>query len=141
MDAEKGVVVQETALPPPSADHSNAGQSKQSVFKRWNNRIENLAGFEARGLARVPSDEREIPPGGYLQMFMLWFSANTVILVVAVGLTGPLVFGLGFLDSSMCAVFGTMLGAASAAYMGTWGPASGNRTMVSALIIGRAKTC
>jgi hypothetical protein len=139
MDAEKGVVVEETSSPPPLADSSDSN-SQQSVFKRWNNRIENLAGFEARGLDRVPSDEREIPPGGYLQMFMLWFSANTVILVVAVGLTGPLVFGLGFLDSSMCAVFGTMLGAASAAYMGTWGAVSGNRTMVSVLMVHEASS-
>jgi hypothetical protein len=141
MDAEKGVVVVERASTESPPAFSEQSDKQQSVFKRWNNRIENLAGFEARGLARVPSDEREIPPGGYLQMFMLWFSANTVILVVAVGLTGPLVFELGFLDSSMCAVFGTMLGAVSAAYMTTWGPASGNRTMVGVLRVGEANAC
>ena len=128
MDPEKGAAVREFAS---SRTDVNQAAPRPSTFTRWNNRIESMAGFEARGLARVPSDERQLPPGGHLPMFMLWFSANTVIVVLAVGLTGPLVFQLGFLDSAMCAVFGTMLGAATAAYMGTWGPVSGNRTMVS----------
>lgn len=128
MDVEKTATTEDSSARTPPSDLS---ETHVGVFKRWNARIENLAGFEARGLARVPSDERQIPSGTHLQMFMIWFSANTTIVVLAVGLTGPLVFQLGFLDSAMCAVFGTMLGAATTAYMSTWGAVSGNRTMVS----------
>ena len=98
---------------------------------RWNARIENLAGLEARGIARVPPDERhESSVLGYAQMAMLWFSTNITANNLAVGLLGPLVFGLGFVDSVMMATFGSFLGAASTAYMSIWGAQSGNRTMV-----------
>ena len=117
MDAEKATTTTEVspAMTPPS----DLSDTHAGVFKRWNARIEGLAGFEARGLDRVPPEERQIPAGNYLQMFMIWFSANTTIVVLAVGLTGPLVFQLGFLDSAMCAMFGTMLGVAPTAYMST----------------------
>jgi purine-cytosine permease-like protein len=49
----------------------------------------------------------------------------------AVGMLGPLAYDLGFTDSALCAAFGAVLGAAGAAYMSTFGPESGNRTMVS----------
>lgn len=63
-------------------------------------------------------------------MAILWFSANVSANNLAVGTLGPLVFGLGFLDSAMCAVFGIMVGSAVTAYMSIWGAQSGNRTMV-----------
>jgi len=44
---------------------------------------------------------------------------------------GPLAYDLGFIDSALCCVFGTLLGSAGAGYMSTFGPESGNRTMVS----------
>ena len=44
---------------------------------------------------------------------------------------GPLAYDLGFTDSALCCVFGTLLGSAGAGYMSTFGPESGNRTMVS----------
>jgi len=65
-----------------------------------------------------------------LQMLLLWFSANLTINNLAVTLTGPLLFGLGFVDCALCAIFGVTLGALSTAYMATWGTVSGNRTMV-----------
>jgi purine-cytosine permease-like protein len=45
---------------------------------------------------------------------------------------GPAVYYLPFLDSSLCAVFGAMLGSIPTAYIATFGPPSGNRTMVFA---------
>ncbi|KAF2477184.1 uncharacterized protein BDR25DRAFT_276918 [Lindgomyces ingoldianus] len=102
-----------------------------SRFQRWNARIESLSSFEARGIARVPSDKREATSHvALVQMVLLWFSANITINNLAVGLLGPLLFKLGFLDSSLCAVFGAALGGVSTAYMATWGAASGCRTMV-----------
>lgn len=44
---------------------------------------------------------------------------------------GPLAYDLGFTDSALCCVFGTLLGSAGAGYVSTFGPESGNRTMVS----------
>lgn len=41
-------------------------------------------------------------------------------------------FYLSFLDSSLCAVFGAILGSLPVAYIATFGPRSGNRTMVFA---------
>lgn len=64
-------------------------------------------------------------------MATLWFSANISANNLAVGLLGPLLFGLGFTDSAMCAFGGILVGSAATAYMSIWGAPSGNRTMVS----------
>ena len=103
-------------------------------FQKWNARVEALAGFEVRGLERVPSEERQPPSTmGLVQMLLLWFSANITINNLAVALTGPLVFGLGFKDCAWCVVVGVFLGSSTTAYMATWGAESGNRTMVSVI--------
>lgn len=104
-------------------------------LRQLNAWIEGLSGFEARGITRVQPEERN-PPSLWddVSVALLWFSANISMNNLAVGLFGPLVFGLGFLDSAMCAVFGSLLGALSTAYMSIWGPQSGNRTMVSSYV-------
>ena len=118
-------------MPSPSPGLSITDPSP-STWKRWNHRIESLAGFEARGLERVPDSERLAPSNAnFLQMYLLWLSSNMTIICTAASLTGPLIFGLGFTDSCWLAVFGTLLGACSTAYMSTWGAVSGNRMMVS----------
>ena len=128
VDNEKGIIEEHVATSPPS---SSTEISKLPWFKRWNARIEGLTGFEARALARVHESERHPPSKmALLQMLLLWFSANLMINNLAVTLTGPLLFGLGFVDCALCAIFGVALGALSTAYMATWGAVSGNRTMV-----------
>lgn len=98
---------------------------------RWSMWIENLAGLEARGIARVPPEERHQSSAlGYAQMVIIWFSANVTANNLVVGLLGPLVFDLGFIDSAMMATFGALLGSAATAYTSIWGAQSGNRTMV-----------
>ncbi|KAL8701805.1 MAG: hypothetical protein Q9201_004719 [Fulgogasparrea decipioides] len=100
---------------------------------KWNQRIESLSGLEARGITRVLPEERHgASVMGYIQMALLWFSANISANNLAVGFLGPLLFGLGFLDSAMCAVFGILVGSAATAYMSIWGAQSGNRTMIVA---------
>ena len=102
-----------------------------TAFQKWNARIESLAGLEARGIVRVLPEERQAPSAlGYAQMIMVWFGANVVANNLAVGLLGPLLFGLGFVDSAMMATFGSIVGSLPTAYMSTWGAQSGNRTMV-----------
>ncbi|KAF4503604.1 TPN1 Pyridoxine transporter [Fusarium agapanthi] len=116
---------------PTGDESSNPPSISLSSFQKLNNRIEGLAGLEARGIERVLPEERQEPSSAAdLQVAVLWFSANLSLNNLATGLFGPMVFGLGFLDSALLAVFGTILGACSTAYMATWGPLSGNRTMV-----------
>ena len=120
----------------PADTSSGNGSTKPNtgvvgVFSRINDRIESLSGFEARGITRVLPSERQ-PPSvlADLQVAILWFGANISANNMTTGLFGPLIFGLGFKDSVLCAVFGCLLGAASTSYMAIWGPQSGNRTMV-----------
>ncbi|KAL8867926.1 MAG: hypothetical protein Q9174_005340, partial [Haloplaca sp. 1 TL-2023] len=102
-------------------------------LRTWNQRIESLAGLEARGITRVLPEERHgASIMGYIQMSLLWFSANITANNLAVGFLGPLLFELGFLDSAMCVVFGCFVGSLPTAYMSIWGAQSGNRTMVVA---------
>ena len=100
-------------------------------FARWNDKVEGLAGLEARGITRVLPDEKH--GGGllgYVQMFMLWFSIDVVVLNMIVGLLGPLVFSLGWVDCVCIVIFANALSCCGAAYTATLGPQSGNRTMV-----------
>jgi purine-cytosine permease-like protein len=104
------------------------------AFGRLNDRLVSLKLFESRGIERVPLEERhDAKASDYLQMGLLWFSTNITANNMALGMMGPLSYDLGFVDSALCATFGALLGAAGVAYMGTFGPASGNRTMVCPL--------
>jgi hypothetical protein len=106
------------------------------AFGRLNNRLVSLKLFESRGIERVPLEERHyVKASDYLQMGLLWFSTNITANNMALGMMGPLSYDLGFVDSALCATFGALLGAAGVAYMGTFGPVSGNRTMVCPLLI------
>ena len=107
-------------------------RTSTNALARWNAKIESLAGLEARGVVRVPPDQRyEASTFGLVQMALLWFSANLTANNLTLAMLGPLVYELSFVDSALCAVFGGVLGSCGAAYMSTWGPVSGNRTLVS----------
>ena len=97
----------------------------------WNAKVESLAGLEARGITRVLPEEKHA--GGrrdYLQMLALWFSINLVATNIITGLLGPLVFQLGWVDSVCIVIFANALSSCGPAYTSTFGPQSGNRTMV-----------
>ena len=103
----------------------------QGRLKRWNDKIEGLAGLEARGITRVlPEEKHDISLMRYAQMFLLWFSVNVTVNNLAVGFLGPLVFSLGWVDSVLLTVFGCALGSVGTSYSSTWGAESGNRTLV-----------
>lgn len=134
-DIEKAsdVKAQQTPTKPSTEGSENtpsvAAVPKSSKLQQLNAFLCGLDGFEARGITRVLPEERQ--PSSVLddiQVAVLWFSANISCNNLVVGLYGPLLFELGFLDSAMCAVFGAFLGSLSTAYMATWGPQSGNRT-------------
>ena len=99
---------------------------------RWNAKVEGLAGLEARGITRVlPEEKHGGGTVGYLQMFALWFSMNLAAANLVVGFLGPLVFSLGWVDCVCIVIFANALSSCGPSYTATFGPQSGNRTMVS----------
>ena len=87
--------------------------------------------LEARGIQRVlPSQRHTTQHLGIIQISVLWFSINLAANNTTLGMLGPTVFLLPFLDSCLCAVFGMLIGCLPVAYIATFGPRSGNRTMV-----------
>jgi hypothetical protein len=145
--SEKGVVESTTIISPSNSDtdiekgqhhphHDSALETPlpiriPSTLRRINGKIESFAGLEARGITRVEPDERhESSITKYVQMSLLWFSANLTANNLAVGFLGPLLFQLGFTDAALMGVWGAFVGSLITAYMSTWGAASGNRTLV-----------
>lgn len=89
--------------------------------------------LEARGIERVmPEDRHSTSQLGFGQIGILWFSINLAANNITLGMLGPSVFQLGFTDAALCAVFGMIVGITPVAYIATFGPRSGNRTMVFA---------
>lgn len=87
--------------------------------------------LEARGIQRVEDHEKnatgKLP---YLQVFLLWFSINLAANNITLGMLGPAVYELSFEDGAMCAAFGSFLGSIPVAWLATWGPRTGLRTLV-----------
>ena len=119
-------------------DHGEASASRPSkwgamIARHTKNFEKQLVEYnlEARGIQRVELDERlDLTRKNYAQAFLLWFSINLAANNVTLGMLGPAVYGLSFADASLCAVFGSIVGSLPVAYIATWGPVSGNRTMV-----------
>ncbi|EMC99554.1 hypothetical protein BAUCODRAFT_29916 [Baudoinia panamericana UAMH 10762] len=119
----------------PSADIDSRQTTDGMMVRRWREFERTLIryNFEARGIERVLPDQRhDLRQLGFTQMCMLWFSVNLAANNLTLGMLGPAVYYLSFLDSSLCAVFGAILGSLPVAYIATFGPVSGNRTMVFA---------
>ncbi|KAL9115753.1 MAG: hypothetical protein Q9227_000121 [Pyrenula ochraceoflavens] len=88
--------------------------------------------LEARGIQRVEEHEKfHVGWLSYLQIFLLWFSINLAANNITLGMLGPAVYELSFRDASLCAVFGSLLGSVPVAWIATWGPKTGLRTLVS----------
>ena len=87
--------------------------------------------FETRGIRRVEPDERhDLKSLGFLQATILWFSINLAANNITLGMLGPAVFSLSFLDASLCAISGMLVGSLAVAYVATFGPRSGCRSLV-----------
>jgi hypothetical protein len=108
--------------------------SKLAVIGNYMKRFEKHLveyNLEARGIQRVEESERiPLTPIAYLQVFLLWVSINLAANNITLGMLGPAVYGLSFLDSALCSVLGAAVGSLTAAWSATWGPTSGNRTLV-----------
>ena len=98
-------------------------------------KVDNIRVIEARGIRRVLPEEKKQVVGSkdIFQMFALWFSINLSATNIIIGLLGPLVFSLGWVDCVCIVIFANMLSACGVSYVATFGPESGNRTLVSLL--------
>jgi hypothetical protein len=114
---------------PTGLDESTLSDTKLSLLAR---RLEKLTGIEARGIHRVREHEKTAKTTlSFIQIVLLWLSINTAAQNITLASIGQSVYGLGFLDAALCSVFGGIVGSIPAAYTATWGPISGNRTLVS----------
>ena len=153
-DIEKGLAVNPTELhatdfnaanqtpPHKNGKHSSLDHEQKHFGARplvleekqgyWGIRLEQILGVETRGITRVLTHEKNAsqPLHDYFQMFSLWFSINLQAVNIIIGLLGPLVFGLGWVDCVCIVVFANALASCGVAYLSTFGPESGNRTMV-----------
>jgi NCS1 nucleoside transporter family len=118
---------------------SDSIPSNPKVVSKWRSHLETFErqliayNLETRGIKRVePSERHDLKKLGYMQVFVLWFSINLAANNITLGMLGPAVFELGFLDSSLCAVFGMLVGCFAVGYTAQFGPRSGNRTMIFA---------
>lgn len=107
-----------------------------SCLKRVENQLVEYS-LEARGIERVQEHERipKLSWVSYLQVFLLWLSVNLAANNITLGMLGPAVYGLSFMDSALCAVLGAVVGSTASSWMATWGPISGIRTMVCLLAL------
>ncbi|WWC59846.1 uncharacterized protein I303_102408 [Kwoniella dejecticola CBS 10117] len=85
-------------------------------------------GVEARGIERVPEDERD---GKHtIGLLLLWWSVNMVVSTLPIGLLAQAYYTLTFHSAVAAIVTFTALGAAFTAFIATLGPKTGLRTMV-----------
>lgn len=138
-DVEKGP--HEIATEPSGTNkgiHHNdtISQNPASKLETYTRRLEDLLkkyNVEARGVKRVePQETNPFSWKSYLQAFNLWVSINLAAVNITLGMLAPTVYLLSFKDAALCAVLGSLLGSCAVAYIATWGPVSGNRTMVIA---------
>ncbi|KAJ9502721.1 Vitamin B6 transporter [Exophiala xenobiotica] len=117
-----------------SGHHKPADPSLTAGLSSWVRSFEHVLlkyNIETRGIQRVEDHEKQrIGWYAYLQVFVLWTSINLAINNVTLGMLGPAIYELSFADSSICAALGALLGSLPVAWIATWGPLSGIRTMV-----------
>lgn len=106
---------------------------KLNPLQRFAYRLEEVSGMEARGIERVLEADRHPATtwDGYVQMFSIWFSANLTLNNLIAGLLGPTFYGLSMTEAMMIGPFGAFFGSACSGYTSSFGPKSGNRTLVS----------
>ena len=123
------------AIDDPASEHDTALDADEAdcsnKYLSWAYRLQYLLGLEARGIRHVAKNEQtEKTTLSFLQIVMMWLSINTAAQNITLASLGQSVFGLGFLDATLCSVLGGILGTIPVAYTAGWGPWSGNRTLV-----------
>ncbi|KAE8379402.1 hypothetical protein BDV26DRAFT_166297 [Aspergillus bertholletiae] len=114
-----------------STDTDVKGSTFQRGIATFGRVFSQVCGVEARGIERVANDERQPPTSNtYTSIFLLWLSSALTGNNIIVGLYGPSLYGLDWNQAIICATLGVVLGSMCVGYMSTWGPKSGNRTLV-----------
>ncbi|KIN01674.1 hypothetical protein OIDMADRAFT_196100 [Oidiodendron maius Zn] len=98
-----------------------------SYFARLQ-RFANRFGVEARGIERVPSDERS--NAGMSQIGTMWLSANMVVSSFAIGALAYPIFYLGFVDTILIIFFINLIAITPVCFFSTFGPRFGLRQIV-----------
>ncbi|TFK56838.1 cytosine-purine permease [Heliocybe sulcata] len=86
------------------------------------------AGVEARGVERVPEDERESK--NTWNNLLMWWSVNTVLTTIPIGVLGQEFYTLSFAHAVATILCFGALGALATAFIATLGPQTGLRTMI-----------
>ncbi|KAH9944003.1 cytosine-purine permease [Epithele typhae] len=86
------------------------------------------SGVEARGVERVPEDERETR-NLWNNLFM-WWSVNAVLTTIPIGTLGQTFFSLSLPHAVATIMCFAALGALPTAFISTLGPKTGLRTMI-----------
>ena len=107
----RGVTIIDPELNPIAAEHYGA----------------KTVAIEPGGVELIPESERHGKP---LQLLWTWTSPNLEFATIAVGIIGPLFFGLSFTQTLLAIVVGTALGSATHGVLTSWGPVSGLAQMV-----------
>jgi len=109
---------------------AHTATGRESYLRRFEDQLIKY-NLEARGIQRVePHECHTLTWKSYIQIFLMWFSINLAAVNITLGMLAPALFTLSFKDAALCAAFGAMLGSVAVAYIATWGPISGNRTLV-----------
>ncbi|KAG9809951.1 hypothetical protein KCU77_g20484, partial [Aureobasidium melanogenum] len=100
-------------MPTELDDESTLAGGPSGLRRHIKNLEHSLAHYnlEARGIQRVmPNERHSLRNLGYSQVGLLWFSVNLAANNITLGMLGPAVYYLSFLDCSLCAVFGMLVG-------------------------------
>lgn len=86
------------------------------------------SGVEARGVERVPENQRESKNA--LNNLLMWWSVNAVLTTIPVGVLAQSVFTLSFGNAVATILCFGALGGIATAFIATLGPITGLRTMI-----------
>jgi len=88
-------------------------------------------GLESSNLGRVEEDSRdEAHSMSSMHVAVIWISCNLTAENIILGMLGPLQYDLSFFESALCGISGAIIGSIAVAYVATFGPKSGHRTMI-----------
>jgi NCS1 nucleoside transporter family len=82
---------------------------------------------EPGGVEHIPDSARHGRP---INLLWTWSSPNLEFATIAVGIIGPLFFGLSFGQSVAAIVLGTVLGSVTQGVLSSWGPQHGLAQMI-----------
>lgn len=128
-DVEAGNV--DESLPPQGdIDHGEIREVKRAreiqnsigflrALRKSEEWLDKKLGVETQGIERIPEEEKQ--PPSIWNIFFMWWSLNTHVGTLALGILGP-EFGLSLRQSIASAVIGIVLGALTTSYTGTLGP-------------------